>query len=69
MHRQNLRSMGGLMEWQDEYSVGILEIDRQHERLLDGFSIIEEIIALDQDISNRHYAIVTMRKGGKPGSC
>jgi hemerythrin len=45
------------MEWKDEYSVGILEIDNQHKLLLRSFSVIEESIKLDQGWSNTHYAI------------
>jgi len=49
-----------IMEWKDEYSVGILEIDNQHKLLLRSFSVIEETIKLDQDWSNTHYAIVEL---------
>jgi len=48
------------MEWKDEYSVGILEIDNQHKVLLHSFSVIEETMNLDQDWSNTHYAIVEL---------
>lgn len=46
-----------MMEWKDEYSVGILEIDNQHKLLLRSFAVIEESIKLDQGWSNTHYAI------------
>ena len=36
------------MEWNDEYSVGIQEIDDQHKRLLDIFSYIERGIRLQR---------------------
>jgi hemerythrin-like metal-binding protein len=48
------------MEWKDEYSVGIVEIDNQHKLLLRSFSVIEETMNLDQDWSNTHYAIVEL---------
>lgn len=48
------------MEWQVEYSVGILEIDNQHKLLLGSFSVVEETIELDQDRSNTHLAIVEL---------
>ena len=46
------------MEWKDEYSVGIQEIDNQHKQLLRSFSEIEESIRLKQGWSDIHYAIV-----------
>ena len=36
------------MEWKDEYSMGILEIDNQHRLLLRSISVIEESIRLNQ---------------------
>lgn len=48
------------MEWKDEYSLGILEIDNQHRLLLRSFSVIEESIRLDQGWSNTHYAIIEL---------
>jgi len=45
------------MEWKDEYSVGILEIDNQHKLLLRSFSVIEESLKLNQGWSTTHYAI------------
>jgi hemerythrin len=46
-----------MMEWKDEYSVGILEIDKQHKLLLQSFAAIEESIKLFKGWSNTHYAI------------
>ena len=48
------------MEWKDEYSVGVSEIDNQHKLLLKSFSAIEESINLNQGWSNTHYAIVEL---------
>jgi hemerythrin len=48
------------MEWKDEYSIGILEIDNQHKLLMNGFSVIEESINLNKGWSNTHYAIVEL---------
>lgn len=50
------------MEWKDEYSVGIVEIDNQHKLLLRSFSVIEEAIKLNQGWSNTHYAIVELTR-------
>ncbi len=48
------------MEWKDEYSMGILEIDNQHRLLLRSISVIEESIRLNQGWSNTHYAILEL---------
>ena len=48
------------MEWKDEYSIGILEIDNQHKLMLHSFSVIEESIKFDQGWSKIHYAIVEL---------
>lgn len=48
------------MEWKDEYSVGVSEIDNQHKLLLRSFSAIEESINLNQGWSNTHYAIIEL---------
>ena len=48
------------MEWKDEYSIGILEIDNQHKHMLHSFSVIETSIKLDQGWSKIHYAIVEL---------
>jgi hemerythrin len=50
------------MEWKDEYSVGILEIDDQHKLLLQSFTEIEESIKLGQGWSNTHYAILELNQ-------
>ena len=47
------------MEWKDDYSIGILEIDDQHKLLMRGFSAIEEAIVRNSGWSDTHYAIVT----------
>lgn len=51
-----------IMEWKEEYSVGITEIDNQHKLLLRSFSIIEESAKLNQGWSNTHYATVELRQ-------
>jgi hemerythrin len=48
------------MEWKEEYSVGIPEIDNQHKQLLQNFSEIEESIRLNKRWSDIHYAIVKL---------
>ncbi|OIR08442.1 bacteriohemerythrin [mine drainage metagenome] len=50
------------MEWKNEYSVGILEIDDQHKLLLCGFTAIEESIRLGEGWSNTHYAILELNQ-------
>lgn len=50
------------MEWKDEYSIGIQEIDDQHKLLLRSFSAIEESIRSDQGWSNTHYAILELNQ-------
>ena len=48
------------MEWKDEYSLGILEIDNQHKLLLRSFTVIQESIESNQGWSITHYAIVEL---------
>ena len=50
------------MEWKNEYSVGILEIDDQHKLLLRSFTAIEESIRLGEGWSNTHYAILELNQ-------
>ena len=50
------------MEWKDDYSIGILEIDDQHKLLMRGFSAIEEAIVRNSGWSDTHYAIVELIK-------
>ncbi|OIR19227.1 bacteriohemerythrin [mine drainage metagenome] len=50
------------MEWKDEYSIGIQEIDDQHKLLLRSFTAIEESIRSDQGWSNTHYAILELNQ-------
>jgi hemerythrin len=47
-----------VMEWKDEYSLGILEIDNQHKLLLGSFADIAEAIQAGQGWSRTHFAIV-----------
>ena len=49
------------MQWTDEYSVGIEEIDNQHKELLRLFSVVENSIAADQGWSSVHYAILEIK--------
>jgi hemerythrin len=48
------------MQWKDEYSVGILEVDNQHKLLLRHFSDIVDSIKSNQGWLNTHYAIVNL---------
>jgi len=49
------------MEWKNEYSLGIKEIDDQHKMLLCSFSILKEAIETEQAWSATHYRIVELR--------
>lgn len=46
------------MEWNEQYSTGIQEIDEQHRLMLLRFAAIDQSIKLDQGWSATHYAIV-----------
>jgi len=48
------------MEWKNEYSVGIAEIDDHHKLLLNGISDVEMSMSTDQSWSNTHYAVVKL---------
>lgn len=50
------------MEWKNEYSLGIQEIDDQHKMLLHSFSVIENAIRLKQGWSSTHYSIVELKE-------
>jgi hemerythrin len=49
------------MQWKDEYSLGIQEIDEQHKRLLTYFSRIEDAVNANKGWSDIHFAIVDLR--------
>lgn len=49
------------MEWKDEYSVGLLEIDNQHRELLSLFGRVAESLRDDAPWSDMHYRIVELR--------
>jgi hemerythrin len=48
------------MEWKDEYSLGIAEIDEQHKSLLQGFSVVEQTLRDGRGWADTHYAIVEL---------
>jgi hemerythrin len=50
------------MEWKDEYSLGIAEIDAQHKTLLQGFSRVEQAMAKSAGWADTHYAIVELTR-------
>jgi len=50
------------MEWKNEYSLGIQEIDDQHKMLLHSFSVIENAIHLKQGWSSTHYSIIALKE-------
>jgi len=50
------------MEWRAEYSVGIEEIDKQHQELLRLFSCVEEAVVRNQGWSAIHYSLVEVRQ-------
>jgi hemerythrin len=49
------------MNWKDEYSLGIEEIDDQHKLLLLGFSAVEDTIKQDKGWSDIHFSIVELK--------
>lgn len=50
-----------VMEWKDEYSVGLAEIDRQHKQLIGLFGHIEEALDTDTNWLDLHSKIVELR--------
>ena len=48
------------MEWKPEYSLGIIEIDGQHQGLLKCFGEIERAMASGKGWTDVHYAIVDL---------
>ena len=46
------------MKWNEEYSLGIEEIDSQHKELLRLFSIVQDEVRTEQRWSSIHYSIV-----------
>jgi hemerythrin len=49
------------MQWKDEYSVGIKEIDAQHKELVSHFCRIDEAIDANHDWSEIHLLIIELR--------
>lgn len=49
------------MDWKDEYSLGIQEIDDQHKSILLGFSALEDAIKLGEGWSSIHFSIVELK--------
>lgn len=49
------------MEWKDQYSVGIQEIDDQHRKLIDLFSTIEKATRLQSGWRDILYGIVALK--------
>ena len=50
------------MDWQDEFLLGIKEIDEQHKMLMHSFSILKEAIAAGHAWSDTHYKIVELKE-------
>ncbi|MEI7843918.1 MAG: bacteriohemerythrin [Gallionellaceae bacterium] len=50
------------MEWKNEYSLGIQEIDDQHKALLRSFNKIKEAIRTEQAWSGTHFSILELRE-------
>lgn len=48
------------MDWKPEYSLGIQEIDDQHQRLLRHFTSIEEAFRDERSWADRHFVIVDL---------
>lgn len=49
------------MQWKDEYSVGIEDIDKQHRVLLDYFTLIEDSVGSGGNWSSLHFILVQLR--------
>ncbi len=49
------------LNWKDEYSLGIQEIDDQHKLLLHAFSAVEDTIKQDKGWSSIHFSIVELK--------
>lgn len=49
------------MDWKEEYSVGIEEIDKQHRVLLDYFGLIEDAVAAGGNWSSLHFILIQLR--------
>ena len=49
------------MEWKEEYSVGLAEIDRQHKELIAYFQRIESALEEGSNWSDLHFRIVELR--------
>lgn len=48
------------MQWKSEYSIGIPEIDREHQKLVTCVSKIEEAVAKGAGWSTLHFALETL---------
>lgn len=48
------------MKWRPEYSIGIREVDTQHERLLDLFAHLEQAIEKERSWSDIHFGLVNL---------
>lgn len=53
------------MQWKPEYSIGIKEIDDQHEGLIAQFSKVEKIVTARHNWEQTHYAIVELTQAAR----
>jgi len=51
---------GGALNWKDDYSLGIEEIDNQHKNLLRLFNVAQDALNGEQGWSPIHYAILAI---------
>lgn len=49
------------MHWKEEYSVGIEDIDKQHQVLFDYFTLFENSVANGANWSGLHFILVQLR--------
>lgn len=50
------------MQWKDEYSIGIEEIDNQHKTLLGHFSTVSEAISTRKSWAETHFEIIALKE-------
>ena len=51
-----------MIEWEQDFSVGMAEIDNQHKELLRLLSEVEASIAANKGWSSTHYCILTLQQ-------
>lgn len=60
MPRMMSVAKGGRMDWREDYSVGISEIDGQHQILIDCITLLEKAVSRQERWSAMHAAVVQL---------